>query len=239
MKNLSEKIIHIRAQANLSRDKFAKTLEYSKSYITDIETGRTKPSRRLLEAISRVYSVSIDWLLSDSYIIDLIEDNKNTENPNIIFIYAFTQKGIDDAEIMLKELLEEKKFIFVDASGLKTYVQFLKKLFNRKDYTGQISDKLLDQLKDMMLNEKIILIIKNMSLSKITRSGGHIRDIFKIMDDSWDVEGARKGGQWRHLKPQSSLIILDFPSYLEKNINTFGYYAVPIYARRPNFGYVK
>ena len=85
MPALSEKILGIRADANLSREKFAKSLGYSKSYIADIETGRTKPSRKLLEAIGRVYGVSIDWLLSDSQILDIIEANKKTKNPNLIF----------------------------------------------------------------------------------------------------------------------------------------------------------
>lgn len=68
----------------------------------------------------------------------------------------------------------------------------------------------------MLLNQEIILIIKNMSLSQIPRSGDTIRSVFKIMDDASS-------------QSKSSLILLDFPSYLEKNMQSFGDYVVPIH----------
>lgn len=226
---LKNKILEIRVDSNLSRERFAKSLGYSKSYVADIETGRTKPSRRFLEKISSVRGVSIDWLLSESTILDLIEANKITEDPDLIFTYAFTQKGIDRAEKYLKELLANKKFIFIDASGIKSLYQFLKKLINTDGNSGQLWYK----LEDIMLNQEVVLIIKNISLSKIYRSGYFIKDIFKIMDDAWEVNKSGDDVELEHRMPPSTLIILDFPSYLEKNMDTFGYYAVPIYMGTP------
>jgi len=46
------------------RAKFAKILGFSAAYVADIENGRSKPSRALLQAISEKYNVSIDWLLT-------------------------------------------------------------------------------------------------------------------------------------------------------------------------------
>lgn len=230
MPTLTEKLIKLRAQASLSREKFAKSLGYSKSYLTDIETGRTKPSRRFLEAVGRVCGVSIDWLISDSKILDLIEANKKTSDPRIIFVYSFTQRGLDDAEKTLRELLADRIYILADVSGAKTVPQFIKKILNEEGKTGDLWRK----LENILLNEEIVLIIKNISLSKIPSSGYHIRSIFKIMDDAWDVEGIRKKiekgnhSTMVHKMPPSSLIVLDFPSYLEKNMKSFGYYACPI-----------
>ncbi|MDD5451501.1 MAG: helix-turn-helix transcriptional regulator [Desulfovibrionales bacterium] len=224
--SFSEKIKEIRAKNKLSQEKFAKAIGYSKGYLADVESGRTKPSRGMLEAIQRVYGTSIDWLLSENQIFYLIEENKNPEVPqHIIFVYAFTQQGIDRSEEILRDVLANTKYIFVDASGIKSGYQFLKKIFNVEGTTQQLWD---EQLEPMMLNEEGVLIIKNMSLSKIPDSGGLIRSIFKIMDDAREKrhEGTRL--IMVRKKTKFSLIILDYPSYVEKNM-IFGNYAIPVY----------
>ncbi len=179
-----------------------------------------------MEAIQRVYGTSIDWLLSENQILDLIEENKNPEVPqNIIFVYAFTQQGVDSSEEILRSLLADTKYIFVDASGIKSGYQFLKKIFNVEGTTQQLWDK---QLEPMMLNEEVVLIIKNMSLSKNPDSGGLIRSIFKITDDATEKRQEGPRSVMVRKRTKSSLIILDYPSYLEKNM-VFGYYAIPVY----------
>jgi len=230
MASIVEKIKALRAEEGISQSNFSKKLGYSKGYIADIETGRTKPSRKFLEAITREYGTSIDWLFQESRILDLLDSNKHTENPDLIFIYAFTQSGIEEAEKELRNHLEGMNYLMVDAAGTKNINRLLKKILKME---GNI-DSLWKALADKMLNQEIILTIKNMSLSKIPSSGGYIREIFKIMDDAWEPE--KKDGKiiQRHKKPKSSLILLDFPSYLEKNMgSSFGYYAIPVYGTTP------
>lgn len=222
----SQKIKEIRKKQRLSQNNFAKSLGYSQGYIADVESGRAKPSRGILEAIQRVYGTSIDWLLSENQILDLIEENKNSEVPqHIIFFYAFTQQGIDRSEEILRNVLANTKYIFVDASGIKSGSQFLKKIFNVEGTTQQLWVK---QLEPMMLNEEVVLIIKNMSLSKIPDSGGLIRSIFKIMDDAMEKRQEGTRSDMVRKRTKSSLIVLDYPSYLEKNM-LWGYYAIPLY----------
>ncbi|MDQ7838259.1 MAG: helix-turn-helix transcriptional regulator [Thermodesulfobacteriota bacterium] len=222
----SQKIKEIRKKQRLSQNNFGKSLGYSQGYIADVESGRTKPSRGMLEAIQRVYGTSIDWLLSENQILDLIEENKDPEvTQHIIFVYAFTQQGIDHSEEILRDVLANTKYIFVDASGIKSGYQFLKKIFNVEGTTQQLWD---EQLEPMMLNEEVVLIIKNMSLSKIPDSGGLIRSIFKIMDDAREKRQEGTRSVMVRKRTKSSLIILDYPSYVEKNM-MFGYYAIPIY----------
>ena len=228
MINPWNKIVEVRTQTGLSQAEFAKSLGYSKGYIANIETERTKPSRRFLEAICHKYAVSMDWLFQDSQILDLIESNKQNADPDLIFAYAFTQAGIDEGEKYLKKLLKERQCIFVDAAG-KTLHQLFKTILNKKGRTGD----LLRVLIDMMLTQEVILMIKNMSSSKISESGSHIKSIFKVLDDA-SYYYDRMGEGWakhEHSQiPKSSLIVLDFPSYLEKNMQSgFGYYAFPIY----------
>lgn len=232
---LKNKILEIRVDLNLSREKFAKSLGYSKSYVADIETGRTKPSRRFLEKISSVCGVSIDWLLSESTILALIEANKITENPDLIFTYAFTQKGIDGAEKRLKEILADRNYLLVDARGVKSTAQFMKRIYNKENDPRKIKIQLWERLEYAMLYDEVVLIVKNLSLSEISDSGDLIRSIFKIMDDAWDKEASKKAKTLITLNTQSSLIVLDFPSYLEKNVGSFGYYAIPIYMGHPPY----
>jgi len=229
MAEISEKIKAIRAIENLSQEDFSKILGYSKGYVADIETGRTKPSRKFLEAVQLTYGVSIDWLLRESQILELIEANKKTEYPHLIFAYAFTQSGIEQAEGMMRHLLAKKKYFLVDASGVSTFNKLLKKIVHR----NESADRLWKRLENLLLNDEIVLILKCMSQSKIARSGDHVRDIFKIIDDAWDNrwDGTEMIREYKY--PKSSLIVLDYPSYLEKNMQTFWYYAVPIYATAP------
>ena len=225
MSILSEKIKGIRIEEGVSQQVFAKSLGYSKGYVADIETGRTRPSRKFFEVLQQKYSISIDWLVSDNRIVDLVEANKATENPNILFLYDFTQEGIDNAAKILRDLFCFKKYIIVDAAGSRTDNQLLQKIVHKK---GQ-SRELWAQIEKMMRDDEIILIIKNISLSRISKSGLWILDIFKIMDDAWEIKRIGDKVVTEHKMPKSSLIVLDFPSYLEKNMENFGYYAIPIY----------
>ena len=222
---LPEKIVSIRTEKNLSQEGFAKLLSYSRAYIADVESGRTKPSRKMLEAIKQKCGVSIDWLLSENRIIDLIEANKTTENPYIIFIYAFTQAGLDHSEKEIRRLLLGKKYILVNALNIKTPLQLFRKIFNTDGKTRELWKK----LEEMMLTDEVILIIKNISSAKFPHSEDYISGIFKIMDDAWGKLIRNGEVILQHKYPKSSLIILDFPSYLEKNMQSFGYYAIPVY----------
>lgn len=229
MSNISEKIRAIRAIESLSQEEFSRLIGYSKGYLADIETGRTKPSRKFLEAIHLKYGVSIDWLLRESQILDLIEANKKTEYPHLIFAYAFTQSGIQQAEGMLRQLLERRRYILADASGVTTFTKLLKKIFRMEEPF----EKLWNRLEKMLLEEEVVLILKCMSQSKISRSGDYVRDVFKIIDDAWETTWNGKEMTRRYKYPKSSLIVLDFPSYLERNMQTFWYYAIPVYATAP------
>ena len=159
MPNVSKKIREIRTRENLSQEEFSKLLGYSKGYLADIETGRTRPSRKFLESIQINFGASIDWLLRENQILDLIEFNRTSEESYIIFVYAFTQRGLDEAEVMLRDLLTGKRHLMIDASGVNSIYQLLRKIFNKDGNT----DQLWKRLEGMMLNDDIVLILKNMS----------------------------------------------------------------------------
>lgn len=59
----AKQITILRKRLGLSQDGFGKKIGFSRSYVRDIETGKAKPSRKILEAISIECRVSIDWIL--------------------------------------------------------------------------------------------------------------------------------------------------------------------------------
>ena len=220
----SNRIGQYRANLGLTQKEFAKRIGYSRSYLAEIESGKVKPSGNFLEAVSKVFNMSIDALMTDSIIIDAIDANRGTENPDIIFVFSFTQDGIDGLEKLLRSLLKDRKVIFVDARGIKTWVQLLEKILNKKEGLTELHNA----LKMTLLNDEVMLVIKNLTLSNLPKKeiGYYIRDIFKIMDDAWET----KQESFRHKKPKSSLILLDFPSLLEKYYSEIGFYTIPVYS---------
>ena len=225
---IPDKIKSVRVQKGLSQNKLAELIGFSQSYIADIESGRTPPSRNFLSALQIKTGVSLDWLMMEHQVLELIEANKHTENPNLIYVFAFTAEGLDESQEIFLDLLAGKNCLFVDAAGIRTPRRFLIKTLGKEG----ISHDLWEDLELMLLEQEVILIIKCMSISGIPSSGGMVRSIFKIMDDAWER------GAFRHKMPKSSLVLIDYPSYLEKNM-TFGFYAVPVYLLNPYGGHVK
>lgn len=226
-------IKNVRTKFNLTQEKFGEKIGYSRSYVRDIELGKVQPSRHFLEKISEEFHVSIDSLLSIDPILNIlnaIDMNRGHENPNIPFLMGFTQQELDQIEEHLKDILSGRQSIFVDASSLKTPKQLLSAI-TKTDHTVS---KQHDVLSEMLLNKdnELMIVIKALSLSKISKSAGHVRDIFKTMDDAWEIAKKDEENIMVHAMPKSCLILIDFPSFLEKNYSKIGYYSIPIY---PNF----
>ena len=224
---VSEKILRKRLSLGLTQEEFANKIGYSRSYVAEIETGKVQPSRKFLLAVSNKLNLSIDELVSDSLVLKAIDANRGTENPDIIFLFAFTQNDIEWIKDYLKELLKNRKTIIVEASAMTNYKQVYSAILNKEYKTFMYRD----ELSEILLNDEIMLVIKNISLSKMPKKqkGGVIRDIFKIMDDAWDSRKGDEDHVSRHKDPKSALIVLDFPSFLENFYNEIGYYAVPVY----------
>ena len=227
MPRISKKLLDFRTDLRFTQEEFANKLGISRSYLKDIETGRVEPSRNFLEKIHLTFGLSLDWLFGTSRVVELIEANKKTPNPDLIFIFAFTQEGIEESEKRLRDTLSERNAIFIDAQG-KTITQVYREITASKGKGSELDE----EINKMLLFQDIILVLKGMSLAKIPQSGQAIRGIFKIIDDYFPelVEKRYPKLFKQDTRPTSSIIVLDYPSYLEKNMeSSFGYYAVPIY----------
>ena len=212
---ISKKIRGIRTKQNLSQEHFAKLLGFSRAYVADIETGRTKPSRRFLEAISDHYNISLDWLISKNRLFFLIESGVSL----LIYIYAFEEEIIDECEKRLNKLLEYQKYIFIDAQDIRSTNRLLSRILNKTVN----NKKHFEDLKYIMLTEPFVLILKNISSSKIHHSDLLIWSIYNIIKDApRQIYKSLNSDKNHQSLSTSTLIILDYPSYLEKNMNSFG-----------------
>lgn len=62
---LPEKLYTLRRQKGLSQEQLAEALEVSRQAVSKWESGRSVPDPDKLVALSRFFSVSVDWLLRE------------------------------------------------------------------------------------------------------------------------------------------------------------------------------
>lgn len=85
---LSEKLQHLRKQKGFTQEELAESLYVSRTAISKWESGRGYPSIDSLKAISKLFSVSIDELLSGEELFVLAENEqveKTKDIHNLVF----------------------------------------------------------------------------------------------------------------------------------------------------------
>ena len=133
-KSLGERIKQIRLNKNLTQQAFAKPLGIDQSFLSELENSKYPPSKPLLLAISYVYQININWLLTGEEKIKkpiyempekdnlgVVKEDKKayTTRPTIRkIVQMLDEMGDDDLrgifryiekEKLLKDLLEEKR----------------------------------------------------------------------------------------------------------------------------------
>lgn len=100
-----EKLQQLRKRSNLTQEQLAEQLFVSRTAISKWESGRGYPNLDSLKSISKLFSVSIDELLSGDKLIELAE----TENRrNVYKISEFVFSALDTSTIV---------FLFVPLFG--------------------------------------------------------------------------------------------------------------------------
>jgi transcriptional regulator with XRE-family HTH domain len=220
MKYSADQIANIRSLLNISQEAFAKSIGYSRSYVKDIESGRVKPSRAFLEALTSKYGVSADAMLSGFglQINAGLHANFLTSEGGFIYLYDFTDLGLDMAEQELIKFFVDtgKKFIIIDGREIKGFREFFNKLSESQKLDRNLPFG-VSFIQQCTWNLDFI-VLKRFSESSI------------------------KGKAWRiyidlhsHCRP-AGLIVLDKPSYLEKYAEYLYHRAFPIHFK-DTFGF--
>lgn len=87
-----EKLQQLRKQNNLTQEQLAEQLYVSRTAISKWETGKGYPNIESLKGISKLFSVSIDELLSSNELLDLAESENRS---NVGKLFSFTYGMID------------------------------------------------------------------------------------------------------------------------------------------------
>ena len=127
METSSKQIINLRKKLGLTQTVFAEKIGFSQSYIRDIELGKAKPSRNILESINKVFKVSIDWILFGGSIKERAK----------IYLELISRCLIDDS----KGTPKKKKKLYDHLNGIPDlssyeiafYVHKLLKLYKERD----------------------------------------------------------------------------------------------------------
>lgn len=79
---LYEKLIHLRKQKGLSQLKLAEELGVSRQAISKWEVGTAVPSTENLRSLSKLYGVSLDYLVEDKNIESSVENDIAENEPS-------------------------------------------------------------------------------------------------------------------------------------------------------------
>ena len=91
-KAIGRRIAHYRKKSFLTQEKLSEKLDFSESYMSQVERGKVKLSLQRLDQISEILNVNIALLISD---VDLTKDNYGeTEFIEIIISWSPKQKNL-------------------------------------------------------------------------------------------------------------------------------------------------
>lgn len=121
MNNQGERIKTLRKTNKLSQEQFAASLNVSPTLISKIEHGKTPVTERLLQQISLIYNVNIDWLLGNS-----------PEMGNLLQENAFEYSSVNIQKSLLNSQMARLISLSdsLNSSSQKAYFNFLKELLS-------------------------------------------------------------------------------------------------------------
>jgi transcriptional regulator with XRE-family HTH domain len=86
-KKICERIKQLRLNSSITGIKFSNSVGISQGYLSDIENGKAMPSKTILFALSYIYNINYDWLLTG--------EGEMTRVKNITPIYKVEKSEVD------------------------------------------------------------------------------------------------------------------------------------------------
>lgn len=117
----SERVTMIREIKQLSLQKFADSLEISRSYLRTVESGKSEPSYRMLKALTKAHGVNANWIINGIGKMFLEEENSGVEIKHLD-VYSELErhkKLVAQLEINIREA--EKTVLLLKATDLNLY----------------------------------------------------------------------------------------------------------------------
>lgn len=105
---IGKRLSTVRKELSLSQLEFAKQAGLSRSYITNVETGKLNPSYDFLYKIAAKFNISINWLLFGNGLRYLLPDNHyltKLQNHHIQLIEKLLQYPNERQEVIINNVI--------------------------------------------------------------------------------------------------------------------------------------
>ncbi|WP_373140323.1 helix-turn-helix domain-containing protein [Beduini massiliensis] len=118
--DFSEKLQQLRKQKQMTQEQLAECLYVSRTAISKWESGKGYPNIESLKSISKLFSVSIDELLSGEELIVLAE-NENGKNINRLLNFIYGVLDLLCLSFIFLPLYGQKEVDFIQSVSLLAY----------------------------------------------------------------------------------------------------------------------
>ncbi len=135
MRDFADKLYHLRTQSGYSQEALAEKVSVSRQAISKWELGLTLPDTDKIIALSKVFDVTIDYLLKDE-----IKVNKDENLDRIVLKFLGSAQEMDKIS---KELVDITQDGVVDAMERRR----VNEIVNMLDEIAEIIDEIREKMK--------------------------------------------------------------------------------------------
>lgn len=134
MRNFADKLYSLRTQGGYSQEALAEKVNVSRQAISKWELGLTLPDTDKIVALSKVFDVTIDYLLKDE-----IKVNKDESLDRLVLKFLGSAQDMDDIS---KELVDIMQDGIVDDMERKRVNEIVKMLDDISAIIDEIREKM-------------------------------------------------------------------------------------------------
>jgi len=134
MRNFADKLYSLRTQGGYSQEALAEKVNVSRQAISKWELGLTLPDTDKIVALSKVFDVTIDYLLKDE-----IKVNKDESLDRLVLKFLGSAQDMEDIS---KELVDIMQDGVVDDMERKRVDEIVKTLDDISEIINEIREKM-------------------------------------------------------------------------------------------------
>jgi transcriptional regulator with XRE-family HTH domain len=134
MRNFADKLYSLRTQGGYSQEALAEKVNVSRQAISKWELGLTLPDTDKIVALSKVFDVSIDYLLKDE-----IKVNKDESLDRLVLKFLGSAQDMEDIS---KELVDIMQDGVVDDMERRRVNEIVKTLDDISEIINEIREKM-------------------------------------------------------------------------------------------------
>ena len=167
---IAKKIIKERKQKGMTQNELADALFVSRQAVSKWELGKSIPSLEVFKEMTKLFDVSIDYMLDGSELNDHDYQSMFMQYPREAVIYHFLNSGHINEDIKnifylltqkeRKQMIEQMiaKQIRMDLSGLWPYLSIQERKYMIGNLVSKDMDQDLSSIYDMMTSEEKMIV---------------------------------------------------------------------------------